>query len=229
MGDRWAIDTVEGALFSVTSSLRMIASYFIQAFLGFDDGSSQDRYLGLPSFVGRNRGFRDLSLFNQDLLAKQVWRLLHCPNSLAAQLLKLDFHLLPIDREGILSILVNWNGGQDCLAWHFEKNGLYSVKSGWGFIALREGLLLAKFYNISVRIVEVNASSVVSILNSSETFLGDAFYIVNDIRALFLEAGICECQFVPKVGNALAYNLASSAFSSYRGYLWLDSSPVSVS
>ncbi|KAK2649080.1 hypothetical protein Ddye_016569 [Dipteronia dyeriana] len=38
------------------------------------------------------------------------------------------------------------------------------------FIALREGLLLVKFYNIPVQIVEVNASNVASILNSSETF-----------------------------------------------------------
>jgi hypothetical protein len=37
-------------------------------------------------------GFRDLHLFNQDLLAKQAWRLIQCPGSLCAQLLKAKYY-----------------------------------------------------------------------------------------------------------------------------------------
>ncbi|KAK3212204.1 hypothetical protein Dsin_016910 [Dipteronia sinensis] len=44
---------------------------------------------------------------------------------------KLDRVLLPVDNEIILSILVSWSGGSDSLAWHFDKGGVYTVRSGY--------------------------------------------------------------------------------------------------
>ncbi|KAK2663225.1 hypothetical protein Ddye_001799 [Dipteronia dyeriana] len=90
------------------------------------------------------------------------------------------------------------------------------------FLALREGLLLAKFHNFQVHVAEVDASLVVSSLNLLGIISGDASYIVNDIRSLFSKVGICKCQTIPKSGNALAHNLTSMSSFSIKERLWLD-------
>ncbi|KAK2657296.1 hypothetical protein Ddye_010348 [Dipteronia dyeriana] len=86
-------------------------------------------------------------------------------------------------------------------------HGSFSCETG-KFLALRVGLLLAKFYKISMNITEVDSTSVATILNSSNPFLGDAKFIVNDIKVLFVETRICKCQATPKSGNSLALKLA---------------------
>ncbi|KAK3204648.1 hypothetical protein Dsin_018694 [Dipteronia sinensis] len=101
--------------------------------------------------------------------------------------------------------------------------GVFSADTG-EFLALREGLLLAKNLNLSVQIDEVDAPNVASILNSSAPFLGDASFIVDDIKALCLEVGICKCQAIPRLGNTLAHNLASMALPSLQECSRLDSS-----
>ncbi|KAK3198563.1 hypothetical protein Dsin_021978 [Dipteronia sinensis] len=93
------------------------------------------------------------------------------------------------------------------------------------FLALREGLLLAKLHKFQIHIAEVGPSIVVSSLNSSEGVPGDASFIANDIRTLFIEVGICKCQATPKSGNALAHKLVALASSSAKESLWLDPSP----
>ncbi|KAK3199771.1 hypothetical protein Dsin_009188 [Dipteronia sinensis] len=100
----------------------------------------------------------------------------------------------------------------------------FSTEMG-DFLALREGLRLAKLHNLPIQIAEVDASNLVSILNSNVSFLGDACFIVNDITALFLEVGICKCQAIPRLGNSSAHNLARLASSSNRECFWLDPSP----
>ncbi|KAK0584046.1 hypothetical protein LWI29_006910 [Acer saccharum] len=44
---------------------------------------------------------------------------------------KLNRLLLPGDKELVLSIPISWHGGEDYLAWHFDKHGEYSVHSGY--------------------------------------------------------------------------------------------------
>ncbi|KAK3218789.1 hypothetical protein Dsin_012759 [Dipteronia sinensis] len=96
------------------------------------------------------------------------------------------------------------------------------------FIALWEGLMLAKFYDFPVSIVETSFASVAYSLSCSNHVLSDVNFLVNDIKALFYEVGICKCQAIPKLGNSLEHNLASLAFSSVREHLWLDSNPSSI-
>ncbi|KAK3183605.1 hypothetical protein Dsin_030891 [Dipteronia sinensis] len=81
--------------------------------------------------------------------------------------------------------------------------GTFSAEVG-DFLALREGLLLAKAHNLSIQVAETTGHNVASILNSTNDFLGDASFIINDIRGLFLEVGICKCQATTKSGNTLA-------------------------
>lgn len=56
-------------------------------------------------------GFRDLEVFNKALLAKQVWRLLQNPESLAGQVLKAKYFLSN-------NILIAKLGSHPPLIWH---------------------------------------------------------------------------------------------------------------
>ncbi|KAK3218284.1 hypothetical protein Dsin_012254 [Dipteronia sinensis] len=96
--------------------------------------------------------------------------------------------------------------------------GYFSAEVGQ-LIALREGLLLAKFYNFPVSLIEFSSSNVAAALNCHLPLLGDVCCVVNDIKVSFLEVGNCKCQASPKSRNSLAQNLASLAFSSVREYL----------
>jgi hypothetical protein len=55
-------------------------------------------------------GFRDLTLFNKALLAKQVWRLSQNPDSLAAKIFKAKYH-------GSCTILEANVGNKPSLVW----------------------------------------------------------------------------------------------------------------
>ncbi|KAK3199470.1 hypothetical protein Dsin_022885 [Dipteronia sinensis] len=66
------------------------------------------------------------------------------------------------------------------------------------FLALREGLQLAKFYNLHVSIAETSSSGVGSLLSCSVPIFRKVNFIVNDIKALFSEVGVCKCQAIPR-------------------------------
>ncbi|KAK4856774.1 hypothetical protein QYF36_021052 [Acer negundo] len=96
--------------------------------------------------------------------------------------------------------------------------GNFSVDLG-ELLTLREGLLFAKRHNLVINSTEVINSakvdvlSVASLLNYDVSFLGDALFIVLDIKAFVLMRGS---------SNSLAHALASLAFSSGEELFWWD-------
>ncbi|KAL5754033.1 hypothetical protein ACOSP7_022253 [Xanthoceras sorbifolium] len=79
--------------------------------------------------------------------------------------------------------------------------GSFSAEVG-EFLALREGLILAKSFSLSLSV----ASSL--------------YKEVDDIKALYKEVGNCCCMAIPHFGNRLAHVLASAAFSSGVDQSW---------
>ncbi|KAK3193073.1 hypothetical protein Dsin_024383 [Dipteronia sinensis] len=103
--------------------------------------------------------------------------------------------------------------------------GSFNLEVG-ELIALRKGLLLALFCNLHIDIAEVASPNVLSILNDPAPPVGGSKFLVQDIKAMFLDVGICKSQVISKAGNSLAHKLALEAFSSVKECHWLDSSPL---
>ncbi|KAL5759510.1 hypothetical protein ACOSQ2_018348 [Xanthoceras sorbifolium] len=97
--------------------------------------------------------------------------------------------------------------------------GFFSAEVG-ELIALREGLLLVKSLGLKICVAEVDASNVASMVNEAGSSLGDASFIVEEIKVLCSEVGDCRCLSIPRSGNRLAHVLASSAFSSNGDQSW---------
>ncbi|TXG57006.1 hypothetical protein EZV62_018319 [Acer yangbiense] len=94
------------------------------------------------------------------------------------------------------------------LAAHsYQLTSIFNAEIG-ELIALREGLLLAQFYNLKVDVAEVISLFVVSFLNDSIPPVGESNFIVKDIKAMFLDVGISKCLAVSRSGNSLARKLA---------------------
>ncbi|KAK0603295.1 hypothetical protein LWI29_003462 [Acer saccharum] len=98
--------------------------------------------------------------------------------------------------------------------------GLFNAEIG-EFLALREGLLLAKRLNLVVNYAETDAVNVALNVNSDVCFINDAKFIVSDIKTLLKEVGNCLCQAISRVGNTLALDLASWVFSNRMEKTWL--------
>ncbi|KAK2642496.1 hypothetical protein Ddye_024259 [Dipteronia dyeriana] len=90
-------------------------------------------------------GFRDLSVFNKALLAKQGWRLVKTPDSLVARVLKGVYYptssflkelFLKEDVEMILSIPLSSTILDDSLTWHYTSDSVYTVRSGYNIAGL---------------------------------------------------------------------------------------------
>ncbi|KAK1587926.1 hypothetical protein Q3G72_018337 [Acer saccharum] len=106
--------------------------------------------------------------------------------------------------------------------------GNFSAEIG-EFLALREGLCLAKRFQLSVLWVEGDAKNVFSGILNNRLVNSVASPIINDIRALFSDVGVVNCLTIPRTGNLVAHTLASEAFSSGKEVVWLGVSPACVS
>ncbi|KAL5834902.1 hypothetical protein ACOSQ4_014399 [Xanthoceras sorbifolium] len=75
------------------------------------------------------------------------------------------------------------NSGVVLAASSKPLSGCFSAETG-EFLALREGLLLAKSLQLQVSFVEVDALNVITAVNSGVSSFSLVFHIVEDIRAL---------------------------------------------
>jgi hypothetical protein len=74
----------------------------------------------------KNQGgmeFRDLVLFNQALLAKQIWRLIEDPSSLVARIMKAKYH----PRCSVMEALL---GTKPSFAWRSISSAQPMIKNG---------------------------------------------------------------------------------------------------
>ncbi|KAL5781025.1 hypothetical protein ACOSP7_006054 [Xanthoceras sorbifolium] len=91
-------------------------------------------------------------------------------------------------------------------------------------LALREGLLLAKEFNLIIEWVELDAATVVArVLNSLPCSVMDPIF--SDVKALFRAVGVSNCHVIPRSGNGMAHSLASLAFSSKEKFCWFNPEP----
>ena len=124
------------------------------------------------------------------------------------------------DFIGLGAVIRNYKG--EIVAAIFKPlQGDFSAELG-EFLALREGLLLAKSLNLNLKLAEVDAIVVANAVNNSDIVNCNANFIVNDIQALLQEVGGCVCNAISRNGNTLAHVLASMAFSYKKEQSWLN-------
>ncbi|KAK4855230.1 hypothetical protein QYF36_005303 [Acer negundo] len=101
----------------------------------------------------------------------------------------------------------------------------YSVEVSQ-LLALREGLKLAKLLNQPVSFTKCSSPFAIAFLNCPVPNLEDSHFIVLDIKTLFSDVGICNCQASSIKGKSLANMLALKAFSYGKECLWVFNSPA---
>ncbi|KAK0607953.1 hypothetical protein LWI29_023201 [Acer saccharum] len=106
--------------------------------------------------------------------------------------------------------------------------GKFSVEIG-EFLTIREGLCLAKRFQLKVSWVEDDAMNVMSGILNNKLENCVAGPIINDIKALLTNVGVINCLAIPRDRNLVAHTLASEVFSSGKEVVWLGVSPACVS
>ncbi|KAL5785269.1 hypothetical protein ACOSQ2_007661 [Xanthoceras sorbifolium] len=103
----------------------------------------------------------------------------------------------------------------------------FSTETG-DYLALREGLLLAKNLGMVVHRVELDTANVISGINSVDDSLEVAGLIISDVQSFCSEVGVVNCYAIPRNRNKVAHSLASPACSSFEESLRLDKRPSCV-
>ncbi|KAL5852453.1 hypothetical protein ACOSQ3_007571 [Xanthoceras sorbifolium] len=103
----------------------------------------------------------------------------------------------------------------------------FSTETG-DYLALREGLLLAKNLGMVVHRVESYTANVISGINSVDDSLEVAGLIISDVQSFCSEVGVVNCYAIPRNRNKVAHSLASPACSSFEESLRLDKRPSCV-
>ncbi|KAK3183029.1 hypothetical protein Dsin_030315 [Dipteronia sinensis] len=104
-------------------------------------------------------------------------------------------------------------------------SGIFTAEMG-ELLAVREGLLLVKFLKLSIQWVEVDASNVDFVVNSTDFLGGFAGCVIEDIKALSKDVGVLKCQAIPRSGNGVAHTLTALAFSYREEKIWQVGHPT---
>ncbi|PON67759.1 Ribonuclease H-like domain containing protein [Trema orientale] len=106
--------------------------------------------------------------------------------------------------------IIRDSSGIVLLSWAVKIQDNFSVILG-ELMAMREGLRIALEKGFSVSIIETDATEVISLFRSCDSF-SPFFSVIFDIRQILSSARISSCCHVSRFGNMVAHFLASSAF-----------------
>ncbi|KAL6130640.1 hypothetical protein ACLB2K_069019 [Fragaria x ananassa] len=136
----------EKSSFSFNKSVPLWKQYELATLLGVKRVEKHDKYLGLPTDLSyskddafrflvdrvrkRTQGWRDKTLSGAGTEDMRVCDLIEEGTGGWNEWLVEEDLFTPMEFELILKIPLSLNGGEDRLAWHFDKS-CYSVKSGY--------------------------------------------------------------------------------------------------
>ncbi|KAK2661542.1 hypothetical protein Ddye_000116 [Dipteronia dyeriana] len=112
-----------------------------------------------------------------------------------------------------VGVFIRNHEGKELAAISKKILGRFTPEIG-EFLALREGLLLAKHLNIKVDFVESDASNVIAGVANDLCSLGPAGLVIDDIKSLCKVVGVSKCYAISIVRNSVAHSLASE--------MWID-------
>ncbi|KAK0595189.1 hypothetical protein LWI29_004374 [Acer saccharum] len=104
-----------------------------------------------------------------------------------------------MDSIGI-GVAIRDSTGKVLVAVLKSVRGFYSAELG-ELLAVREGLILA-----SNCLVEMDATNVAASIKDNKASIGDAGFVLEDVKALCVKVQVSECHATPRSRNTMAYN-----------------------
>ncbi|KAK2640593.1 hypothetical protein Ddye_028388 [Dipteronia dyeriana] len=157
-------------------------------------------------------GFRDLTMFNKAMLAKQVWRLIHRPNSLAAKLLKQCYYPYSsiLEAKYYRSTNMNERGGSatsGLIVSHWKPPGPGSLK-------------INNDAALDLHNKRVGFGAIIR--GNEETPLSDVGTVLRDIRYLVESNPNPLFSFVPRKTNMTTHSVAKFGLTLENDLFWLE-------